>query len=58
MLYQVLPSLSDVFGVFNVFVYISFRAAGALVTSLLIADVVVKWLLAPMWGGLLQSIVP
>ncbi len=37
MLYHFLPRLSDVYGVFNVFVYITFRAAGAVVTSLLIA---------------------
>lgn len=39
MLYHLLPGYSDVFGVLNVFVYISFRAAGAVVTSLLIAFV-------------------
>jgi len=37
MLYHLLPGLSDIHGVFNVFVYITFRAAGAVVTSLLIA---------------------
>lgn len=37
MFYHVLPGLTDIHGVFNVFVYISFRAAGAVVTSLLIA---------------------
>ena len=37
MLYHVMPALSDVHTVFNVFVYITFRAAGAVVTSLLIA---------------------
>ncbi len=39
MLSHLLPGLSDVFGVFNVFIYISFRAAGALVTSLVLAFV-------------------
>jgi len=39
MLYHLLPGLVDVHGVFNVFVYITFRAAGAVVTSLLIAFV-------------------
>lgn len=39
MFYQFLPGLADIHGVFNVFVYISFRAAGAVVTSLLIAFV-------------------
>lgn len=37
MLYHLLPPLSDVHVVFNVFVYITFRAAGAMVTALLIA---------------------
>jgi phospho-N-acetylmuramoyl-pentapeptide-transferase len=37
MLYHLLPGLTDVHQVFNVFVYITFRAAGAVVTSLLIA---------------------
>jgi phospho-N-acetylmuramoyl-pentapeptide-transferase len=37
MLYHFLPGLTDIHGVFNVFVYISFRAAGAVVTSLIIA---------------------
>src|SRR5690606_9495301 len=37
MLYHLLPGLTDVHTVFNVFVYITFRAAGAAVTSLLIA---------------------
>jgi len=39
MLYHLLPGLRDVHTVFNVFVYISFRAAGAVVTSLIIAFV-------------------
>ena len=34
MLAHLLPELSNVFGPFNVFVYISFRTAGAVVTSL------------------------
>jgi phospho-N-acetylmuramoyl-pentapeptide-transferase len=37
MLYYLLPGFADIHGVFNVFVYISFRAAGAVVTSLVIA---------------------
>lgn len=37
MLYHLLPGLADLHAVFNVFVYITFRAAGAVVTSLLIA---------------------
>ena len=39
MLYHLMPSLSDVNFVFNVFRYITFRAAGAVVTALLIAFV-------------------
>lgn len=39
MLYHLLPGFADVHGVFNVFVYITFRAAGAVVTSLIIAFV-------------------
>lgn len=37
MLFHLLPPLAEVNTVFNVFVYITFRAAGAVVTSLLIA---------------------
>ena len=37
MLYQLMPQLAGVHGVFNVFIYISFRAAGAIVTALIIA---------------------
>jgi phospho-N-acetylmuramoyl-pentapeptide-transferase len=37
MLYHLLPGLTDVHVVFNVFVYLTFRAAGAMVTALLIA---------------------
>jgi len=37
MLYHLLPGLRETWGVFNVFIYISFRAAGAVVTALVIA---------------------
>ncbi|HCW79454.1 MAG TPA: phospho-N-acetylmuramoyl-pentapeptide-transferase, partial [Gemmatimonadetes bacterium] len=37
MLAHLLPGLSELFGPFNVFVYISFRTAGAVVTSLVLA---------------------
>jgi phospho-N-acetylmuramoyl-pentapeptide-transferase len=37
MLYHFLPGLTEIHQIFNVFVYISFRTAGAVVTSLLIA---------------------
>ncbi len=39
MLYHLVPGLTDVHQIFNVFVYISFRTAGAVVTSLVIAFV-------------------
>ena len=39
MLYHLMPSLTDVNFVFNVFRYITFRAAGAVVTALVIAFV-------------------
>ena len=39
MLYHLIPGFADVFTVLNVFRYITFRAAGALVTSLVLAFV-------------------
>ena len=39
MLYHLLPGLADVHIVFNLFRFITFRAAGALVTSLMLAFV-------------------
>jgi phospho-N-acetylmuramoyl-pentapeptide-transferase len=48
MLYHLLPRFSDVSILFNLFVYNTFRAAGALVTALLIAFVLgpptIRWL--------------
>jgi len=48
MLYELLYPLRDVFSPFRVFTYISFRAAGAAVTALLVAFVVgpaiIRWL--------------
>jgi phospho-N-acetylmuramoyl-pentapeptide-transferase len=48
MLYHLLPRFSDVHIIFNVFVFITFRAAGALVTALLLAFVLgprmIRWL--------------
>jgi len=48
MLYHLLPQFADVHIVFNVFQYLTFRAAGAVVTSLLIAFVAgppaIRWL--------------
>lgn len=45
MFYHFLPGLTDVHTVFNVFGYITFRAAGAVVTSLLIAFVFGPWVI-------------
>ena len=39
MLYHLMPGLSDINFVFNVFRYITFRAAGAVVTALVVAFV-------------------
>jgi len=48
MFYHFLPQLADVHIVFNLFIYLTFRAAGALVTSLILAlflgPVVFRWL--------------
>ncbi len=48
MLYHLLPQFADVHIVFNLFRYITFRAAGAVLTSLLVAFVVgpaiIRWL--------------
>ncbi|MEQ8330460.1 MAG: phospho-N-acetylmuramoyl-pentapeptide-transferase [Longimicrobiales bacterium] len=48
MLFHLLPGLADVHIVFNLFRYITFRAAGAVVTSLLVAFLVgppvIRWL--------------
>ncbi|MDH5644118.1 MAG: phospho-N-acetylmuramoyl-pentapeptide-transferase [Gemmatimonadota bacterium] len=48
MFYHFLTPLSDWFGVFNVFIYITFRAAGAAATAILMAFLVgppvIKWL--------------
>lgn len=48
MLYHLLPQFADVHILFNVFTYITFRAVGAVVTSLLLAFVLgpmtIRWL--------------
>lgn len=48
MLYHLLPQFADVHIVFNLFIYITFRAAGAVVTSLLLAFILgpmtIRWL--------------
>jgi phospho-N-acetylmuramoyl-pentapeptide-transferase len=62
MLYHLLPGLSDLNTVFNVFVYITFRAAGAVVTSLLIAfafgPLLIKKLRAAGVGQVVRSVGP
>jgi len=62
MLYHLLPRLSDVNTVFNVFVYITFRAAGAVVTSLLIAfalgPVVIRRLQRMKVGQVVRAVGP
>ena len=48
MLYHFLPQFADVHIIFNVFIYLTFRAAGALVTSLILAlflgPLTIRWL--------------
>ena len=62
MFYHLLPRLTDVHGVFNVFIYISFRAAGAVVTSLLIAfmvgPVVIRRLRSANVGQVVRDVGP
>jgi phospho-N-acetylmuramoyl-pentapeptide-transferase len=62
MLYHLLPGLTSVHGVFNVFIYISFRAAGAVVTSLVIAfafgPVVIRRLKRANVGQVVREIGP
>jgi phospho-N-acetylmuramoyl-pentapeptide-transferase len=62
MLYHLLPGLTNVHGVFNVFTYISFRAAGAVVTSLVIAfafgPVVIRQLTRANVGQVVREIGP
>lgn len=62
MLAHLLPELSNVFGPFNVFVYISFRTAGAVVTSLVMAfalgPVVIRRLRLNKVGQVVREIGP
>jgi phospho-N-acetylmuramoyl-pentapeptide-transferase len=59
MLYHVLFPLADQISLFNVFQYISFRAAAAMVTALLTAFVVgprvISWLHARGWGQVVRA---
>jgi phospho-N-acetylmuramoyl-pentapeptide-transferase len=59
MLYHFLPQFSDVHIIFNLFVYLTFRAAGALVTSLVVAffagPMVIRWLTRMRVGQVVRS---
>ena len=59
MLYHVLFPFADQISLFNVFQYISFRAAAAMVTALLTAFVVgprvISWLHARGWGQVVRA---
>ncbi|MCG8466867.1 MAG: phospho-N-acetylmuramoyl-pentapeptide-transferase [Gemmatimonadetes bacterium] len=59
MLYHFLFPLADQSILFNVFQYISFRAAGAMVTALLtsfvIGPVVIGWLTEKNWGQVVRA---
>ena len=62
MLYHLMPSLTDVNFVFNVFRYITFRAAGAVVTALIIAfvlgPIVIKHLQRAKVGQIVREVGP
>ena len=62
MLYHLLPRFADVHIVFNLFRYITFRAAGAIVTALLIAFVVgpaaIRWLTRLRVGQVVRDVGP
>ncbi|MEZ4414911.1 MAG: phospho-N-acetylmuramoyl-pentapeptide-transferase [Gemmatimonadota bacterium] len=62
MLYHLLPQLSDVYFVFNVFRYLTFRAAGAVVTSLLFAfffgPMTIRWLRHFKVGQVIRELGP
>lgn len=55
MLYELLVPLADSFGPFNVFRYITFRTAGAIITALLVSFVfgpmIIRWLKARQVDG-------
>jgi len=60
--YHWLPQFSDVHIVFNVFRYITFRAAGAMVTALLLAFALgpgtIRWLQRLRFGEVVRSVGP
>ncbi len=59
MLYHLLAPLGDRYILFNLFRYITFRAAGAMVTSLILAfalgPVVIRWLRALRFGQIVRE---
>lgn len=59
MLYELLFPLSDQHIIFNIFQYISFRAAGAMVTALITAFLVgprvISWLQRRGWGQIVRA---
>lgn len=62
MLYELLPQFSDISIVFNVFRYITFRAAGAVVTALLLSFVfgpaMIRWLKRVRFGEVVRDVGP
>ncbi len=62
MFYHLLPQFADVHIVFNLFIYLTFRAAGALVTSLVLAfflgPLVFRWLGRLKVGQVVRSVGP
>jgi len=62
MLYHLLPQFADVHIVFNLFRYITFRAAGAVVTSLLVAflfgPMAIRWLTRLRVGQVVREVGP
>ncbi len=59
MLYHLLPQFADVHIIFNLFRYITFRAAGAVVTSLLLAFILgpmtIRWLIRMEVGQVIRE---
>ena len=62
MLYHLLPPLDDIHIVFNLFRYITFRAAGAVVTSLILAFLLgpptIRWLRRLRVGQVVRDVGP
>ena len=58
MLYEFLLPLTQYESAFNIFRYISFRAAGAAITSLLVCFVVGPWILARLRAIDLDGLTP